>query len=154
MVHVHNESVIAAPQQFVFDYMGDFTNVPEWLFGITKLETISDIKQGLGAVYDGSMKLGPKTLHSVIKISRWEPPTAVETDHVSGFVFRSKWAVEAPSSESTRVIADIDYELPGGMAGRALGKIIEPFVAIAVRHSDETLRKKLEKMYQEIKKSA
>ena len=39
---------------------------------------------------------------------------------------------------------DFRYDLPGGLAGKALGKIIEPFVAQAIRHTDATLRRQVE----------
>ncbi|MGI8678957.1 MAG: hypothetical protein ACR2LX_09770 [Jatrophihabitans sp.] len=36
------------------------------------------------------------------------------------------------------------YELPGGLAGKALGKAMEPIVGMSVRHSDAALRKNIE----------
>lgn len=148
MVHIHTESIVAAPRQFVFDYMGDFRNAADWLFGITKLEAIGEITSGLGTVYDGSMKFGPKTLHSVVKVARWEPPAVFEHEHVSGFCVDSTWRVNAVESAKSQVVVDIDYELPGGFAGRALGRVVGPFLALAVERSRDTLRNRLEKEYQ------
>ena len=39
------------------------------------------------------------------------------------------------------------YFLPGGLAGRAMGKALEPIVALSVRHSDAALRKNIEALY-------
>lgn len=149
MVHIHQESIVSAPQGFVFDYLGDMRNAGEWLFGIDRLEITGDLEHGLGTVYDGSVKLGPKTLHSHVKVVRWEPPSIVGFESVRGFVNRSTWTTRAVDATTTEIIVDLTYELPGGLAGRILGQVIEPFVALAVRHSDETLRNKLEARYRD-----
>ncbi|WP_067701485.1 SRPBCC family protein [Nocardia jejuensis] len=145
MVHVHNRSVVAVPVEFAFAYAADFGRAAEWIFGISALEVRGDIPIGLGAVYRGSMKLGPKTLHSTIEVVDWQQDSRVGTDTVEGFVNRSKWLFEPVGDTKTAITVDIDYELPGGLAGRALGIAIEPFVAIAVRHSDRTLKEILER---------
>jgi hypothetical protein len=41
------------------------------------------------------------------------------------------------------------YELPGGLAGRTLGRAFEPIVGLSVRHSDEALRRAIESRYQQ-----
>ncbi|MBJ8346174.1 SRPBCC family protein [Antrihabitans sp. YC2-6] len=147
MVHIHHKGEAAVPQQYLFDYVSDFRNATEWLFGITKLELKSEIEYGLGTVYEGGMKLGPKTLGAVFNMDRFEPPNVFHFDYVSGFEVRSLWEFRAIGDEVSELELNLEYVLPGGMAGRALGKIIEPFVAIAVRHSDNTLRKKIEAKY-------
>ncbi len=148
MVHIHTERVVAAPRQFVFDYMGDFRNAADWIFGITELVAVGDTTLGLGTVYDGSMKVGPKTLHSIVKVTRWEPPTLFEHEHISGFVVDSTWRVNALECAESEVVVDIDYEMPGGIAGRVLGRIIGPFLSVAIDRSQDTLRNRLEKDYQ------
>ncbi|MBJ8340025.1 SRPBCC family protein [Antrihabitans sp. YC3-6] len=153
MVHVHNESTFAIPREYAFDYMSDLRNGGEWIFGITKLEVVGEPVYGLGTVYDGGMKLGPKTLHSVIKVVEFERPGSYRTDYVSGFELRTNWKINELGPEQCEVVVDINYELPGGIAGKALGKIIEPFVAIAIRHSDATVKKKLESEYKASKAS-
>ena len=149
MVHVQHVSTIAVPRDFAFDYVADFRNGGEWVFGVTKLEIVGQTQYGLGAVCDGSIKLGPTTLHSHTKIVRWQPPDIVALESVKGFVHRSTWAFSKAGDETTELVADISYELPGGLAGRALGKAIEPFVGIAVRHSDKALRQVLEQRYRD-----
>lgn len=149
MTKIKVEKVIVAPQQFVFDFISDFTNASQWVFGISKLDIVGEPKSGLGTVIDASIKLGPKTLHSVIELVDYQPPIAARTGHVSGFIFRSEWNFENIDDKSTRVIADLEYELPGGLAGRALGKVIEPFIAIAIHHSEATLSNRVEELYRD-----
>ncbi|GKT32047.1 D-inositol 3-phosphate glycosyltransferase, partial [Aduncisulcus paluster] len=53
------------------------------------------------------------------------------------------------SDDETELEINIDYRLPGGLAGRALGKVISPFISLAITHSDEKLRKILEEGYRQ-----
>ena len=149
MVHIHHEGAIGVPLDFAFDYIADLRNAGEWLFGVAKLEVEGDVTLGLGTTYDGAIKLGPKTLHSTVRVVRWEPPHVVGTVSELGFVNRSTWTLSSAGEEATDVVADIELELPEGVAGRVLGGLIEPFIAIAVRHSDDALRELLEKRYRE-----
>jgi hypothetical protein len=48
----------------------------------------------------------------------------------------------------TKIGVTFSYELPGGLAGRVLGKALEPIVALSVRHSDEALRRAIEARFQ------
>jgi uncharacterized membrane protein len=54
------------------------------------------------------------------------------------------WKFTADGPNRTKVEVRFSYELPGGLAGRAMGKAFEPIVSMSVRHSDEALRKQIE----------
>lgn len=149
MVHVHNRSVAAVPLAFAFDYTADFRHAAEWMFGISALDVVGDIKSGLGTVCDGSIKLGPKTLHSKVEVTAWERDKVIATKSIEGFVNNSIWRFQSVGEDRTEITADVIYELPGGIAGRALGRIIEPFVHLAVKHSDEKLKHQLEQRHRD-----
>ncbi|MGW4247684.1 SRPBCC family protein [Nocardia sp. NPDC004722] len=146
MVHVHHTGIAATPLDFAFDYVSDFRNFPEWMFGIEYLRPVGEIAQGNGAVFEGAMKLGV-TLHSTIEITEWKPNCLLRTESRSGFVNRSSWRFLGIDERTTELAVDIEYELPGGLAGKALGRVIEPFVVVALRHSDHTLRTALESRF-------
>jgi hypothetical protein len=152
MVHVHHQSTIAVSREFAFDYVADMAgNGPAWVFGVTGLEVEGGVEHGLGTVYNGSLQLGPTVLHSHVEVVRWEPPSVVGTKSVKGFVNTSTWTFIEAGEEVTELVVDIVYDLPGGVAGRVLGRVIEPFVGIAVRHSDKELRNLLVKRYEHTK---
>jgi len=151
MVHIHTEGVVAASQQFAFDYLSDFRNAPDWLFGVNKLTVVGEVTSGLGTVYDGSMALGPKTLHSVVKVARWEPPILFEHEYVSGFAVNSTWQVNSVDSAKSEVVVDIDYNVPGGIGGRVLGRLLGPLLSMAVERSRDTLRDRIEAAYQAVR---
>ncbi|MDV6246648.1 SRPBCC family protein [Rhodococcus opacus] len=144
MIEIHHTALACAPVAAAFDYVDDYRHVPSWMFGITKFDPIGDHDQGLGAVYDAAMKVGPKTLDSVVKVTGWERNSVIELESIDGLYTHSRWQFEPAGETETRMTVDFRYDLPGGLAGKALGKLIEPFVAQAIRHTDATLRRQVE----------
>ncbi|MFC9553205.1 SRPBCC family protein [Rhodococcus sp. NPDC056960] len=144
MIEIHHSAIAGAPVEVAFDYVDDYHHVPSWLFGITRFDPIGEPDRGLGAVYDAAMKIGPKTLGSVVKVTGWERNALIELESVDGLYTQSRWQFEAVGAAETRLTVDFLYDLPGGLAGKALGRIIEPFVAQAIRHTEATLRRQME----------
>ncbi|MDN5757133.1 MAG: SRPBCC family protein [Tomitella sp.] len=143
MITIRHSAVTRVPVEVAFEYLADYRTVPGWLFGISTFEPNGGPDYGLGATYDAAMKIGPKTLRSVVKITEWERNRLITLDSTSGFRNKSSWRFEADGDE-TRLSVDFGYELPGGLAGKTLGRLIEPFAGQAVRHTDATLRVNLE----------
>lgn len=147
MVNIHHTSEANAPVSVVFGYIDDYRTVPEWMFGISEFEPKGAQDQGLGAVFDGSINLGPKTLNSTVEVTEWERDKVIALKSIKGFPNTSTWHFAALDATRTRLTVDFTYDLPGGLAGKALGRIIEPFVSIAIRHTEQTLRNKVEERY-------
>lgn len=137
-IHIHKETDCDAPIDRVFAYVTDYRNVGEWLYGVSKFVPITEIDRGVGATFDASIHLGA-TLHSTIETTAFEEGKLFEMDSIKGFKNTSRWSFESLGPDKTRIVADVSYSLPGGIAGKALGKVIEPFVKIAVKHSSEHL---------------
>lgn len=142
-IEIQVESTFQAPLEVAFAYTADYRNVPDWLYGISRFEPVGDKDYGLGAVFDGSMNLGA-TLHSRIEVNEFEENRLIGFDSIKGFKNSSRWTFSAVDAKRSKVVADVSYELPGGIAGKALGKVIEPFVKIAVKHSSAALQKAVE----------
>jgi uncharacterized membrane protein len=142
-IEIHVESEFQAPLEVTFAYTANYRNVPEWLYGVSTFEPVGDLDYGLGAVFDGSMNLGA-TLTSRIEVNEFEENRLIGFDSVKGFKNASRWTFSAVDPQRSNVVAEVTYELPGGIAGKALGKVIEPFVKIAVRHSSAALQKAVE----------
>lgn len=142
-IEIHVESTFRAPLEVAFAYTANYRNVPDWLYGISKFEPVGEVDYGLGAVFDGSMNLGV-TLHSRIEVNEFEENRLIGFDSIKGFRNSSRWTFSAIDANRSSVVADVSYELPGGIAGKALGKVIEPFAKIAVQHSSAALQKAVE----------
>ncbi|QBJ96244.1 SRPBCC family protein [Rhodococcus sp. ABRD24] len=144
MIHVRHKAVAIVPVDLAFAHIDDYRNVPDWMFGITRFDPISGLDQGLGAQYDAVMQLGPKAMTSTVEITEWEQNRLITLSSVAGFGNRSSWQFTPIGDNETELSVDFGYELPGGLAGLALGKLIEPFVVTAIRQTESSLRRQIE----------
>lgn len=135
-----------APVETAFAYTADYKNVPSWLYGIQEFVPYGEQSYGLGSVFDGAMHVG-MTLKSRIEIDAFEENALISFDTVKGFKIKSRWVFSALDAGRSQVQADIAYELPGGIAGKGVGKVIEPFVKLAIKHSSADLKACVEKAH-------
>ncbi|SHQ88906.1 SRPBCC family protein [Mycobacteroides abscessus] len=149
MVHIYSSTTISAPRNFVFDYVADLRHAGEWMFGVEKLEVIGTPDRGPGTVYEGSIKFGPKVLHSKVVVTSWIEHEMVSTESLDGFSNQSTWHFIEHDAAETEIVAEIDYQLPGGLAGRAIGHVIEPFIAAGIKYSEGKIRETVERRYRE-----
>ena len=144
MVHIRHEAVCLAPLPVTFGYVDDYRNAGRWMFGLSRLEPVGELDRGLGSVFEGTFHVKPVKLHSTIEVTAWEQDSVIAFDSVKGFRNRSEWRFAEDGPDRTRLQVLFEYELPGGLAGKALGRALEPIVAMSVRHSDTALRHHVE----------
>lgn len=144
MIHVRHTAVAVVPVDLAFAHIDDYRNVPDWMFGVSRFDPIGSLDQGLGATYDATMQLGPKALKSTVEVTEWEQDRLITLSSVSGFGNRSIWRFTPVDDRRTELSVDFGYELPGGLAGKAMGKLIEPFVVTAIRQTEANLRRQIE----------
>lgn len=70
-------------------------------------------------------------------------------ESIQGLRNWSTWRFRADGPSRAKIEVVFGYELPGGLAGRAIGLAPEPIVALTVRHTDEALRREIEAWYQQ-----
>ncbi|WP_347955918.1 SRPBCC family protein [Gordonia aichiensis] len=129
----------------VFAYVDDYRNVPGWMFGVTEFMPTTEQTSGLGATYAACMKIGPKALKSTLQVTEWVENEVVVLSSIAGFDVETGWRFADGPDGATVVDVNFDYRLPGGLAGRALGAIIEPVVGQAVRQTESALRAAVER---------
>ncbi|MGV8874219.1 MAG: SRPBCC family protein [Rhodococcus sp. (in: high G+C Gram-positive bacteria)] len=144
MREINHSAIASTSRQAAFAYLDDFRNVPQWMFGITRFEPRSEITSGLGATYDATMQIGPKALTSVVHVTEWVPDERLTLESVEGLSNSSTWSFSDAADGRTRLDVIFRYSLPGGIAGRLLGAVVEPVVGQAIRHTESTLRSQLE----------
>jgi uncharacterized membrane protein len=132
---------ISAPVEAVFAYVDDFTK--DWMYGLHRIDPVTEQLRGVGAEYDGVMKLGI-SLTSRIRCTGYEVGHLIELTSVKGIRNTQRWTFTALPGDRTRVEAWISYTLPGGPAGAAMAAAIKPFVGIAVKQTSETLVRNVE----------
>ena len=147
MVDIHHEGFCAAPLDVAFAYLDDYKNATTWMFGLSGFEPVGEQVQGLGAVFEGTFQVKPVKLHSTIEVTEWKQNDRIAFHSIKGFRNWSTWSFAADGPERTKITVDFSYELPGGLAGKAMGRVLEPIVGMSVRHSDEALRRGIEAHY-------
>ncbi|NLU83235.1 SRPBCC family protein [Rhodococcus sp. HNM0569] len=143
MTEIHHSASAAVARSVAFAYVDDYRTVPEWFFGITQFDSIGDHDHDLGARYDAALRIGPKSFGSILEVTEWEQDRVIVLESIRGFTTRSRWRFDDAPDGETRLTVDFAYELPGGLAGKALARIVEPFAVQAVRQTEATLRRKL-----------
>lgn len=144
MVDIHHEGFAEAPLSTAFAYINDFRTAPTWMFGLAKFEPVGEVDHGLGATFDATFQVRPVKLSSTVEITEWVQDSLIAFTSIKGFKNWSTWRFTAAGPTRTKIVVVFSYALPGGLAGKALGKAMEPVVALSVKHSDATLRKNIE----------
>ncbi|WP_158296459.1 SRPBCC family protein [Nocardioides albidus] len=144
MSNVVEQSIeIQAPISAVFEYVDDFSKTQDWMYGLTKLEPVTEQRRGVGAQYDGVLKVGVP-LKSRVECTAWEQDALVELTSIKGIETTQRWTFTDLGGDRTRVDAWISFTLPGGPAGKAIASAVKPVVGIAVKHSSEALVRNVE----------
>jgi uncharacterized membrane protein len=133
----------AAPAETAFDYVNDYRHLPEFVTEVHSFRPITDQVAGLGATFDTEIKLGPASLTSRLQIVRWEKNVAISVKAVTGFEIESTFLFHPRGDRDCTVDAIVEYRVPGGLAGKVLGKTIEPFVKLSVKHTTHNLTTKI-----------
>ena len=140
---VEHSVEVAAPVGEVFAYVDDHTKTKDWMYGLHTMEPVTEQTSGVGATYDGVMKLGV-SLTSRIRCTGWERDRLIEISSIKGIRNTQRWTFTDLGGDRTRVDAWISYSLPGGPAGKAMGAAVKPFIGIAVKHTSEALVRNVE----------
>lgn len=146
MIHIRHAAVAAVSLDTAFAYIDNYENVPDWMFGISEFRPTSEFVQGLGATFDTGMQIGPTHLRSRVEITDWVENDTITVSSLDGVANSSTWKFRSIDDDHTELSVDFAYRLPGGLAGKALEKIVEPFAESAVKNTEDTLRRNLENL--------
>ncbi|MEV0298705.1 SRPBCC family protein [Nocardia sp. NPDC050710] len=155
MGHVTHSAIGNAPIEFAFTYVADHETVPRWMFGVKHFTPVGEQTSGVGAVFDTALHLGPTTLHLRAEVTEWVEDSVVTLHAIKGIEGTVRWTFAPIDATTTEITAIIDYTVPGGLAGRALDRILQAFIGPAIRHTEKNLRQQIEVGYAEsIERSA
>jgi uncharacterized membrane protein len=125
-----------------FDYVAEATNTPEWFFGIKKFSPMTEQTRGLGATFDVVVQIGA-SLKSTVKCTEYVPNEVFKVESIKGIENSSRWTFSPNADGGTDLNVEFHYSLGKGLAGAALGKLVEPAMAITVKHTTHSLVSKL-----------
>ena len=143
MGHITVKRSIAAPVEQVFAYVDDYTNTTKYMRDLSKWQPSGTKVHGKGAEFEVAMKAGPMTLDSAVEITTWAENKAIGWVSRKGFKQNGEWKFAA-RADGCEVTFDMDYEFPGGIAGRMVSKAAEPVVRMNIEKSVDTLKAQTE----------
>lgn len=114
MAEVHLSLGCDAPAEVAFAYLNDHRRTPEWMYGLKRYMPVTEQTHGVGATFDATVRVGA-TLHTRLEVVEWEQNRRLARNHAAD-----------------------------RLAGRALEKVVEPVVAVALRHVERTIRENVE----------
>lgn len=143
MAEVHLSLGCDAPAEVAFAYLNDHRRTPEWMYGLKRYVPVTEQTHGVGATFDATVRVGA-TLHTRLEVVEWEQNRRLRLASVDGFDVSLDGQVHALDADRCRIESSVEYHFPGGLAGRALEKVVEPVVAVALRHVERTIRENVE----------
>jgi uncharacterized membrane protein len=136
---VSASETIEASAATLFDCVGDYAVAPLFIDGLQRLTPVSSNTSGEGARFDAVMRVGPSTYRTTIEITAYEEGRLVTWSSTSGEPQVLTFKL-IPDGKSTRVVVEISYEKPGGLAGVLTAPIVEQTVRSRARSALRTIR--------------
>ncbi|HSP65205.1 MAG TPA: SRPBCC family protein [Candidatus Deferrimicrobium sp.] len=145
MSHITASEEIAAPVESVFAFVDDHRNTTKYMKDLTKWAPVGSKSHGKGAQFQVAMKAGPLTLSSVVDITTWTENRTIGWRSIEGFKQTGKWSFKAIAGGGTEATFDMEYQLPGGIAGRMASRLADPVVRSNIEQSVRSLRSQVER---------
>jgi uncharacterized membrane protein len=141
---VTTSTTIDADISTVFDYVSDYRNATRYSRDLKKWEPVTEVTDDVGAQFDASLQLGPKSFDSRVEINSRTDPEHFGWASISGFTHSGRYDLADLGDGRTEVTFRFDYTLPGGMAGRLLAKTTEPLLKSSLASNLKTLKQQVE----------
>lgn len=123
MPELTGEVHIEAPREAVFAVVDDWRQTTRYLRGLVRWEPVDPGHvRGPGTRFAAAIKAGPVTLEGKMEVTEHEPPERIAFTSIEGPKLHGLW-VFAEEDGGTRVTLTNDFELPGGVAGRVVGRL-------------------------------
>jgi hypothetical protein len=131
-------SDVAVPVNIAFAYIDNYVFVPDWLFGVSRFEPVGDCDQGLDAVFETTIPLGPwhYTFDTRITEYRHDAVIAMSGRGIGTQTFR----FDPLGCGRCILTMEIDYDPPWFVAET----LVKTFAANAIRRTESRLRSGME----------
>jgi uncharacterized membrane protein len=135
---------IDAPVSQVFAYVDDYRNTTKYMKDMTKWEPAGEQTHGKGSRFVISMKVGPLNIDGEVEVDAWEENRAIGWKTLKGFRQDGSWSFREKGA-GTEAALTVEFDLPGGVAGKMMAKTIEPLLKGTLQGSVRQLKAQTEK---------
>src|SRR5918995_144215 len=142
MGHVHHEYHIDAPPRAVWALGRDPDRMPEWNTTTVSVKDVSGPLDRQGARYTTVSKIVGRPLEVQWQVEQVDPDRLIETKGSSSRGGSAHLVVRyEPDGSGTKLITDLDYELPMGFLGDIADKLFAERAMIRdIHHSGENFK--------------
>ena len=125
MGHIKKSFYTKAPPEYVFDYVAEPGNMPEWNSNFVVNKGRSEGPITVGTSWIQVSKIGSRTVEAQRKVLKYERPQRIAWE-MTGLGGRMVLAFELePQGGGTKATYTADYTLPGSLIGRFIDKWLE-----------------------------
>ncbi|MFF0816695.1 SRPBCC family protein [Rhodococcus sp. NPDC003318] len=142
-----------APVEVAWDYFSDHRNAVKYMHGMVSYTPTGPLDKCAGATFDGAMKLGPSTMKSTVETVTWEENSLAVYKSTQGVNLTTTYRFRKVDDDRCEVEVEMFFELPGGVAGRAMEKAIEPIVRSNANQTRDNMTRLVGEYHTEIKNS-
>jgi uncharacterized membrane protein len=143
MASITVKETIDAPVAKVFAYVDDYRNTTKYMKDMNKWEPAGDKTHGKGSRFALEMKVGPLTIDGEVEVDTWEENRKIAWKTKKGFRQDGSWSFSEKNG-GTEAAFTVEYDLPGGIAGKMMGKAIEPALKSTLQGSVKQLKAQTE----------
>ena len=142
MGRIHHEYHIDAPPELAWAVGRDPTRMPEWNTTTVSVKDVSGPLDREGATYTTVSKIAGRPLEVQWQVERVEPGRLAEVTASAPKGGSAHLVVRyEPDGSGTKLITDLDYELPMGFLGNVADKLFAERAMIRdVHHSGENFK--------------
>lgn len=134
---------INAPAAAVFAYLTDYTTAPDYIMGLESFEPLTEQTSGVGAKFEGAIKLGAR-LAAGQECIEYVEGESFALKSFKGVSNQMRWVITPVTETTSRAHLVWEYDLGSGLTGKALNKVVQPFVQIAANHARSEIKKHIE----------
>ncbi len=130
MAQIRVSIEIPRPPQVVWDDVARLETHVEWMADAESIEFEGEARSGEGTVMRVLTKVGPLRTTDIIRVVRWDPPTAIAVQH-EGLVTGEGEFTLVPTPAGTRFVWSETLEMPlylGGAVGAFFAKPVLQWV--------------------------
>jgi len=139
MNRVQHSEKIDAPVEAAFAFVDDYRNTTKYMKDLTRWNPVDPHRtHGKGATFDVTMSAGPLKLASTVEMDAWVENREISWHSTSGLKQKGSWSFKPAAGGSEATLA-LEYEMPGGMAGRIIARGAEPVVRSNIQRSVKKL---------------
>jgi hypothetical protein len=134
---------IRAPAETVWRHLVDWEHLDRWMTEARAFRVTSEHREGVGVTAEATISIAGVTTTDSIRVSRWEPPTLLEIQHL-GWV-RGYGVMECiPEWSGTRVMWKERLWPPLGLAGAIGLRAFKPLMRRIFDHDLGLLKQLVE----------